>query len=123
MTAPDWLRRLLRGHGPAGPLLAAAADVGLRIEATGPTPAPSVPAFCGSSAHIGLIEPATIPGWKAGVALMAINGPPRNPRTAYCLRCAVLAYIGGAFMPDSFDMPVVLAEVERLTHAAPREPR
>lgn len=116
MSVADRIRRLLRGHGPAGPMLEAAEDAGLRITPDGP-----VPASCGSSAHDGDPAPAEITGWKVGPALIPTNGGPRRPRrprTAYCLRCSALAYIGGAFMPDAPLMATVLAELVRIAGRA-----
>lgn len=109
---PDRLRRLLEGRGPDAELLDAAADAGLRFSSDGP-----VPALCGSSAHRGEPTPAEITGWKVGPALIASsNGGPRNPRAAYCLHCAALAYLGEAFMPDAELTAEVQAELARLIH-------
>lgn len=116
MTLLDRIRRALDRRGPdAADLLDAAEGAGLELTPDGPTVA-----ICHSSAHHGLVAVAEITGYKAGPAL--IHRRDRNPRAAYCLPCAVLAYIGGAFMPDAEHTDLVRDELARRMRRPQGEP-
>lgn len=120
MSVLDRIRRALDGRGPdAAELLDAAEAAALQITADGPSPA-----LCGSSAHHGLVAVAEITGWRTPSATPYVRGraATRPPRAAYCLPCAVLAYVGGAFMPDVEHTDLVREELARRMRRPQGEP-